>query len=124
VNHATITTTGNGPDAIEGAARGVDIGGNDYDPTQETATNWWTLVAVCGATFMLLAAAAQLRGLPAQGQITHLATIAFVSGTNWLLLVSAATVTAGALCAFCFVRSADLVHATAPRQSAAATEAV
>jgi EmrB/QacA subfamily drug resistance transporter len=69
------------------------------------------------------AAAAQIRGLPAQAQITHLATIAFVSGTNWLLLASAATVSAGALCAFCFLRSPDLVHAAAPRQSAAATEA-
>jgi len=63
-----------------------------------------------------MSAAAPIRGFPAQAQITHLATIAFVSGTNWLLLASAATVTAGALCAFCFLRSPDLVHAAAPHR--------
>jgi EmrB/QacA subfamily drug resistance transporter len=61
------------------------------------------------------AAASQVSGATARTQITHAATVAFVSGTHWLLLVGTVTVLAGALCAFAFVRTRDLVHAAAPR---------
>ena len=36
MNHATITPTDNGPYRIEGPARIIDAGGNDYDLTGQT----------------------------------------------------------------------------------------
>jgi predicted MFS family arabinose efflux permease len=56
-------------------------------------------------------------------QTVHAATVAFVSGMHELLLVGAVTVAVGALCAFLFVRSKDLIHAAAPREATAAAEA-
>ena len=65
-------------------------------------------------------AAAQVNGATARAQTVHAGTVAFVSGMHELLLVGAATVAVGALCAFVFVRSRDLVHAAAPHEAAAA----
>jgi len=65
-------------------------------------------------------AAAQVSGAAAQARTVHAATVAFVSGMHELLLVGAVTVAVGAVCAFVFVRSRDLVHAAAPHEAAAA----
>jgi EmrB/QacA subfamily drug resistance transporter len=53
-----------------------------------------------------------------QAQTAHAATVAFVSGMHELLLVGACTVAVGALCAFLFVRSQDLLHTAAPHEAA------
>jgi len=65
------------------------------------------------------AAAAQATGSATHAQVIHAATVAFVSGTHELLLVGTATVAAGAVFAWAFVRARDLTHGGAPRPEAA-----
>ncbi len=63
-------------------------------------------------------AAARVTGAAAQAQVVHAGTIAFVSGMHSLLIVGAACVAIGALSAFAFVRTRDLLHVAGPPAAA------
>jgi EmrB/QacA subfamily drug resistance transporter len=69
------------------------------------------------------AAAAQLAPAADRAQTVRAATVAFVSGTHWLLLAGGLAVAIGAACAFALIRARDLPLATARTERPAAAEA-
>jgi hypothetical protein len=83
------------------------------------APKWWTLLAVCLATFMLLldeavvsgGAQAAARGAPPgmRDAVAEAARRAFIDGLNEILIVAAVVAFAGGVLAFALVRSRDFV---------------
>ena len=71
------------------------------------------LVTAIVASGPAAAAAAGGRGA---SRLRQAGTVAFVSGTHWLLVVGAATVAVGVVCAFGLIRGRDLLRARGPSE--------